>query len=355
MNQDSFTTLQHLGREGLVERIKSLGLDIDDRIIEGIGDDAAVITSDPKSHQVYTTESFLEGVDFDLTFTPMHHLGAKVVMATCSDLCAMNAHPRWIMINLALPNRISLEMIDAFYAGVAQACKDLDVKLVGGDLTGSHGAFGVTVTAIGETQPDKLVTRTGAKNGDAICVTGDLGGALAGLKILLREKKHWESSGEEMMQPDLTDYEYVVQRQLLPVCRHDLIKAMDEHNIQPTSMIDLSQGLVKELITLMTASQKAAYIYEAAIPVSPLTREVVNELEENIDQFSLYGGEDYELMFTLPEESVEKFAELFKDFVVIGRLVEDEPGSVSMQNADGEVLSFNLSNQNDTGPAPSNN
>lgn len=355
MNQETFTTLEHLGREGLIERIKQLGLDIDERIIEGIGEDSAVIAGNADLHQLHTTESFLEGVDFDLTFTPMHHLGAKVVMAACSDICAMNALPKWVMINLALPNRISLEMIDAFYAGVAQACKDLDIRLIGGDLTGSHGALGITVTATGEAAPDKVVTRKGAKNGDAICVTGDLGGALAGLKILLREKKHWESSGEEIMHPDLSDYEYVVRRQLLPVCRYDLIKALEEHQIQPTSMIDLSQGLIKELITLMKTSEKACYIYEAAIPVSPLTREAVNELEENLEQYSLYGGEDYELLFTLPEEGVEKFAKQFKDFVVIGKLVEDEPGSVTMQNAEGEILTFNHPGESGDTGADSNN
>ncbi len=346
MTKDSFTTLEHLGRDGLVDRIKQLRLDLDDRIIHGIGDDAAVIEAESGLQQVYSTESFMEGVEFDLTFMPMHHLGAKVLMAAFSDICAMNAKPKWAMINLALPNRMSLEMIDAFYQGVGQACKDLDIRLIGGDLTGSHHALGITVTAIGEAEPESIVSRSGAKKGDAICVSGDLGGALAGLKILLREKKHWETSGEEVMEPDLSDYEYVVRRQLLPVCRHDLITAFHEHKIKPTAMIDLSQGLIKELVAMMKASQGAAYIYEAAIPVSPLTREVVNELSEDIDQYSLYGGEDYEIMFTLPEESVELFAKMFKDFVVIGRLVDDHPGSVTMQTAEGELMAFNHPEEN---------
>ena len=353
MAQESFTTLEHLGREGLIERIKQLGLDHHERILHGIGDDAAVICGEANQNQVYSTETFTEGVDFDLTFMPIHHLGAKVVMAACSDICAMNAAPKWIMVNLALPNRISLEFMDALYQGIAQACKDLNIYLIGGDLTGSHHAFGITVTAIGEVQPEQVVTRSGAKKDDAICVTGDLGGALAGLKILLREKKHWETSGEEVMKPDLSDYEYVVQRQLLPVCRYDIIKAFHENEIYPTAMIDLNQGLIKELIAMMKASDAAAYIYEAALPVSPLTREVANELQENVDQFSLYGGEDYELMFTLPEESVERFAKLFKDFVVIGKLIDDKPGSVTMQTAEGEQLAFNHPDEGGDTASPS--
>lgn len=333
----TFTSIESIGRSGLIEKLSGSFPKHEDRLIFGSGDDAAVIKPTNAEHMLLSSELFAEGVDFDLTYSPLQHLGFKLVSITVSDIFAMNGVPDFILVNLGLTNKISVEMAEAFYRGVKSACDLYQVKLAGGDVAAANTAMTISITASGYS--DNPVYRSGAKEGDAICVTGDLGAAASGLMILLREKKHWESSPESAMQPELEPFEYVVRKQLVPEARHDLITAFNDNNIVPSSMIDLSQGLNKNLLELASASNTGAMIYEAAIPVSPQTRFAADELEEDIDKFVLYGGEETELLFTLPEKTVKAFSEKFRDFVVIGRMVNKKEG-VKMQTAEGSQMTL---------------
>lgn len=338
MSED-FQTISSIGRKGLLELLEEFETFKSDKIIKSIGDDASVIKNDPSKVSLISSDTFVEGVDFDPTYTPFHHLGLKILSAAINDIYAMNGKPVSALINLAVPNNLSVQMILDLYKGFFAAGHEYEVEIVGGDLTANHSNTVISVTVQGEADLDKITYRSNAKIGDAICVTGDLGGALAGLRILMREKKFWEEHGEDASQPELTDYEYVVKRQLLPSAKKDLIEALAQNNIVPSSMIDLSKGLVNEINEVSIASNLGAYIYQAALPIAVETREVANEMEEDVDRYALFGGEDHEMMFTLPEKDVEKFIEYFKDFVVIGRMTPKDEG-LQMQTAEGTVISF---------------
>lgn len=336
MDKTEFTTIESLGRSGLIKRIREKKLNKHESVIMGIGDDASLIKQKKDHVSVISSETMVEGVDFDLTFTPLHHLGSKVITAAVSDIYAMNARPEAVLVNISLPNRLSLEMIDDLYHGINLAIRDYKCQLAGGDVGAAGGAFVISVTAIGSAPKDKIVKRTGFEKDEAICVSGDLGGALAGLNILLREKQHWKDQGTETMQPDLSPYEYVVKRQLVPLARFDLIKAFEEHSIRPSAMTDVSQGLVTELQNMFTESKSGAYIYEAALPIHLKTRSVAEEMNDDADRYAMFGGEDYELLFTLPKEDVDKLGKVFQDFVVIGKTTGDK-GAIRFQSPEGEV------------------
>jgi len=308
-------------------------------VTKSYGDDAAVLDKND-SYQLLTSETFMEGVDFDLTYFPLHHLGYKIGTAAVSDIYAMNGEPDVVLVNMAVPNKISVDMLKEIYRGINAAGKDNEFQIVGGDLTASHQILSVSISCYGEVEKDRITFRKGAQVGDAICVTGDLGGAIAGLRILMREKKYWEEQGnEQAFQPDLEDYEYVVKRQLVPLARRDFTDKLRELNMIPTSMLDITQGLVSELKHLAQESNVGAYIYQAAIPIALDTRKVADEMKEDVDKYALYGGEDFELMFTLPEKDVEKLTDEFQDFVVIGKVIEESEG-VRMQQAEGDVVVF---------------
>lgn len=262
------------------------------------------------------------------------------MVAAISDIYAMNGEPHGVLVNLAIPNKISVQMITEIYRGIYAAGKNHEVEVMGGDLKANHANLVITVSAYGKTDKKRIAYRNGAKKGDAICVTGDVGGALAGLRILMREKKYWEEhGGDEQIQPELGDYEFVVKRQLVPEARRDLVEALKVQGIMPTSMIDVTKGLVNEISEVSEASGLGAYIYQAALPIAIETRHVADEMQEDVDRYALFGGEDLELMFTLPEKEVEKFVKHFKDFVVIGRMVAEDEG-MKMQTAEGDVVSF---------------
>ena len=338
MDQE-FKSIQSVGREGLINQITGYDSHTNQSTIKGIGDDAAVIKTDGKTHSLITSDTFVEGVHFDITYTPLHHLGYKIISTAISDIYAMNGTPTSVLINIAVPNRQSTQMIDDLYKGIYSAGFEYEVEVVGGDITANHSNMVITVTAYGEVEGKNVVYRSGAKQGDAICVTGDLGAAIAGLRILMREKKYWEEHGNEAAQPDLSEYEFVVKRQLVPAARKNLIDALKEHSIVPSSMIDVTQGLVHEVSQIASASELGAYLYQAAIPVAVETRHVADEMEEDVDRYALFGGEDLEIVFTLPEKEVEQFVEQFNDFSVVGRMVPKEDG-MKMQTAEGDVISF---------------
>ena len=337
--KDSFQTIQSIGSKKLIEKITAYDSFKHPRVMQSVGDDAAVISQDDKTLTLLSSDTYVEGVDFDLTYTPFHHLGYKVLSAAISDIYAMNGKPEVALINLALPNRISVQMIENLYEGIYAAGKVHETEVAGGDLKANHSNLVITVSVYGNTDKKHITYRKGAKSGDAICVTGDVGGALAGLRILMREKKYWEEHGDDSVQPELGDYEYVVKRQLVPEARKDLIEKLREQDIVPTSMIDVTTGLINEINLLAEASDLGAYIYQAALPIAIETRQVADEMQEDVDRYGLFGGEDLELLFTLPEKQVEKLINHFKDFVVIGRMVNNSEG-LQMQAAEGEVVGF---------------
>ncbi len=335
-NKVSFTPIQDIGFRNLIERISSMFEKHGQGLIFGIGDDAAVLDKETDK-LVFKSQSYQEGVHFDLVYTPLQHLGYKVASLAVSDVVAMNARPKFITINLGLTNKISVEMTELFYKGVKAACDEFSLQLTGGDFVPAGSAISVSVSCIGTSE--QPVYRSGAKEGDAICVTGDLGAATCGLMILLREKKHWESLGGETMKPDFEEFSYVVEKQLVPKARLDLINSFSQNLVTPHAMIDITKGLNHNLLDLCNASGVGARIYEAAIPVLPETRAAADELEEDIDKFILFGGEDAQLLFTLPEKEVERFAKAFKDFVVIGKVVNKDEG-VKMQTAEGSIMTL---------------
>jgi thiamine-monophosphate kinase len=339
MNKDTFRTIASIGRIDLIEELMEGSTVHKDSVLRGSGDDTAVLEKDDSHVSLLTSESFMEGVDFDLTYTPLHHLGYKVAASAISDIYAMNGTAEVLLVNLALPNKLSVDMVRQIYEGIYACGDEHDFQVVGGDLTASHQYLAIGVTAWGTGKKDQITYRSGAQNDEALCLTGDLGGALAGLRILMREKSIWEEYGEEQFQPDLGDYEYVVRRQLVPKARRDFIQVVNEHDLVPSSMIDVTQGLVNELKQLAQASNTGMYIYQAALPIAIETRQVADEMKEDVDKYALYGGEDLELLFTLPEKQVEKLSNIFGDFTVIGKVSSDFEG-IQMQTAEGDVIRF---------------
>lgn len=343
--KNNFTPISELGRYKLLKRLTEavqIPAITKQGIIKGIGDDCAVISSESEQFVLQSTETYVEGVDFDLTYSPLPHLGYKLVSAALSDIYAMNGRAESMLVNVGIPNKISAEMVEKLYSGIIRASEVHNCLIIGGDITASPGSLIITITVNGRVKEESITYRSGANVSDAICVTGDLGAAYAGLRVLLREKNIWSDREEGELLPDLTEYEYVVKRQLLPEARNDLIQVMEANDIVPSSMIDISKNFLQDLMQLVTASDKGALIYEAALPIAIETRAIANEFEENVDQYALQGGEDYELIFTLPESDVNKLVNHFKDFVVVGKVTSREDG-VRMQTSEGDEVFFDTS------------
>jgi thiamine-monophosphate kinase len=302
-NSGEKTDLKTLGEFGLIEHLTKDISTQQSSTIKGVGDDAAVLNSEGK-RQVITTDMLVEGVHFDMMYTPLKHLGFKAVAVNVSDLCAMNATPAQITMSIAISSRFPLEAIEEFYEGVFLACKKYKVDLVGGDTTSSQLGFIISVTAIGYAEPEELCYRNGAKKNDLIIVTGDLGGAYVGLQLLNREKEVYIANPN--MQPDLEGHDYILERQLKPEARtdiKDLLKALD---VKPTSMIDISDGLASEIIHICNQSQVGATIYEEKIPIDPQTYHMAREFNLDPTVCALNGGEDYELLFTIDMKDYDK-------------------------------------------------
>lgn len=321
-NKNSRTELNQLGEFGLIQYIKDNVTLSQPGSLTGIGDDAAVIDNGP-GRTVITTDMLLEGVHFDLAYCPLKHLGYKSVVVNVSDLCAMNATPRQIVIGLGLSNRFSLDAIEEFYAGVLLACERYGVDLIGGDTTSSKSGMVISITAIGSAPQEDLVYRNGAKENDLICVTGDLGAAYMGLQLLNREKQIYLENPQA--QPDLQGYDYILERQLKPEARLDIVRRFKTWYIQPTSMIDISDGLASEILHICKASDKGCQIYEEKLPIDHLTRELGMELGIDATVAALNGGEDYELLFTLPISEYEKIKDR-AEISIIGHITDVNAG-----------------------------
>lgn len=317
------TEINTLGEFGLIEHLtKNIELQNASSIL-GVGDDAAVIDHFGKQ-TVVTTDLLVEGVHFDLMYTPLKHLGYKSVIVNLSDIYAMNATPTQIVISIAISSRFSVEAVDELYEGIYAACEKYGVDLVGGDTTSSQKGLIISITAIGEVTPDKFIKRSTAQKGDLVCVSGDLGGAYVGLLFLEREKKIFlESPG---VQPDLEGEAYVVGRLLKPEARKDIVEFFEKETITPTSMMDISDGLSSELLHICKQSQLGCVLYEDKLPIADATRQAAFKFELDPTACALSGGEDYELLFTIPQADYDKLV-LNEQISVVGYMTEAEQGA----------------------------
>lgn len=317
------TEISSLGEFGLIDHLtKNIELQNASSLL-GVGDDAAVIDHFGKQ-TVITTDLLVEGVHFDLMYTPLKHLGYKSVVVNLSDIYAMNATPTQIVIGLGISNRFSLEALDEFYEGVYAACSAYGVDLVGGDTTSSQKGFIISVTAIGEVAPDKYVKRSTAQKGDLICVSGDLGAAYVGLLFLEREKRIFRESPN--VQPDLEGESYVIGRLLKPEARKDIIEFLANSSIVPTAMMDISDGLSSEILHICKDSNLGCVLYEDKLPVAEDMKKAAFKFEIDPTACALSGGEDYELLFTIPQSEYDKLV-LNEEISVVGYMTEPEQGA----------------------------
>jgi len=323
MSETQRTEISSLGEFGLIDHLtKNIEIQQASTLV-GVGDDAAVIDHFGKQ-TVITTDMLVEGIHFDLMYTPLKHLGYKSVIVNLSDVYAMNATPTHITLSLAFSNRFSVEALEEFYEGVYAACERYGVDLIGGDTTSSQKGFIISVTAIGEVAPGQAVQRSTARKGDLLCVTGFLGGAFLGLTLLEREKKIFLENPQ--IQPDLENQDYIVGRLLKPEARKDIIEFFAENDIKPTAMMDVSDGLSSETLHICRQSQLGAVIYEDKIPVHESARQFAYKLELDPTACALSGGEDYELLFTLAQEDYDKIV-LNEQISVVGYMTEPEKGA----------------------------
>ena len=323
-----------LGEFGLIRRLTESIAPTQSSTLKGVGDDCAVIAPTDGEVTLVTTDMLMEGVHFDLIYTPLKHLGYKAVAVNLSDLYAMNATPRQLTVSLAIGKRFQVEDIDALYEGMRLACEKYGVDIVGGDTTASMTGLAISITAIGTARKEDIVCRNGAKETDLICVSGNLGAAYMGLQLLEREKTVYlqqarESGGNTNVpfEPDFAGREYILERQLKPEPRRDIIARLKEAGIRPTSMIDISDGLSSELLHICHESQCGCRIYEERIPLDYQTAVAAEEFNMNVTTCALNGGEDYELLFTVPLADKEK-AEALEDVKVIGYISKASQGKV---------------------------
>jgi thiamine-monophosphate kinase len=321
MNEKT-NNINELGEIGLIKHLTEKIKLKNKSSVFGIGDDAAIINHG-KNETVISTDLLIEGIHFDMVFTPLKHLGYKAVTVNLSDVYAMNALPRQITVSLGISNKFSLEAIEEIYEGIELAAKNYGVDIIGGDTTANPYGLVISITAIGEANKKDLTYRSGAKENDLIVVSGDLGGAYAGLTVLQREKEVWKSNPN--MQPDLAGFDYILERQLKPEARKDVVKKIKEANIKPTSMIDVSDGLASEILHICNASKVGCQIYEDKIPIDQNTFKTAMDFNINPTTCALNGGEDYELLFTVSLEDHEKIKNI-PDLSIIGHICSAKNG-----------------------------
>jgi thiamine-monophosphate kinase len=316
------SSLNELGEFGLIAHL-SQSVTIDQAsTIKGIGDDAAVLDFSNKQTLI-STDLLLEGIHFDLRYVPLKHLGYKAVQVNLSDIYAMNGRASQITVSLGLSSKFPVEAIEEIYEGILLACKKFDVDLVGGDTSASVQGLVISITSIGYADKDKVVYRSGANVGDLLCVTGDLGGAYVGLQLLEREKQIFLENPS--IQPDLEGKDYIIERQLKPEARRDVIDSFEKLDLIPTSMIDVSDGLASEILHLCKASDKGCKLYEEKIPIDPMTYETARDFGLDPTICALSGGEDYELLFTISQSDYDKIKGSV-DISVIGHMTEPNEG-----------------------------
>jgi thiamine-monophosphate kinase len=327
--------INQLGEFGLIDRIRRNFSLNNAHSVFGIGDDAAVLDGG-EDFILLTTDMLVEGIHFDLTYTPIHHLGYKAVAVNVSDIAAMNGKAEQITVNLALSNRFSVEAIDALYEGIKAACVNYKIDLIGGDTTSSTSGLIISISAVGRVPKNKITYRNGAKENDILCVTGDLGAAFTGLQVLEREKQVFLSNPD--MQPGLEKYDYLVGRQLKPEARTEIIYDLEEFGVIPTSMIDISDGLASELFHISNESKVGVRIYEDKIPIDQLAYETAVEFNLDPITCALNGGEDYELLFTINKADQDKIKN-HPDVHMIG-YIHPRAGQNAMVTKQGNVVAL---------------
>ncbi|WP_129717052.1 thiamine-phosphate kinase [Pedobacter sp. SYP-B3415] len=317
------TEINKLGEFGLIKHLtKHFGIE-SDHSVKGVGDDAAVLDS-KGLRTLVSTDLLMEGIHFDLTYVPLVHLGYKAVQVNLSDIYAMNGHATQITVSIALSSRFPLEAVEEIYKGIGLACKKFGIDLVGGDTSSSKQGLVISITSIGYAEEENITYRSGAKEHDLICVSGDLGAAYLGLQILEREKQIYLENPQ--IQPDLEGKDYLIERQLKPEARRDIVALLADLKIKPTSMIDVSDGLASELLHLADQSNVGVTIYEEKIPLDPMTYETARELGLDPTVCALSGGEDYELLFTISQEDYAKLKHDV-DVTVIGHITDKNSGA----------------------------
>jgi len=323
------TPISTLGEFGLIRHLTEGIVPAQKSTVNGIGDDCAVL-SYPDEQVLLTTDMLMEGIHFDLTYTPLKHLGYKAVMVNLSDVYAMNATPRQITVSVAVGRRFTVEHMEELYAGIRLACERHGVDLVGGDTTTSLTGLAISIACVGSAPADRIVRRSGAKDTDLVCVSGNLGAAYMGLQLLEREKMVFDTrpaTDAEAAQPDFAGREYLLERILKPEARRDVVEALRKAGIRPTAMIDISDGLSSELLHLCRESAAGCRVYEEHIPLDYQTAAAAEEFNMNVTTCALNGGEDYELLFTVPLTAHEAVTRM-DDVHVIGYMTKPELGSV---------------------------
>ena len=321
--------LSELGEFALIERLtKDIPL-TNASTLNGVGDDSAVLARSADKRMLVTTDMLMEGIHFDLVYTPLKHLGYKSAMVNFSDIYAMNGKPTQLLVNVAVGRRIEVEHLEDLYAGIRLACERHGVDLVGGDTTSSKTGLALSLTCVGEVAPENMALRSGAKDTELICVSGNLGAAYMGMQLMEREKAIFESQQNgraEVAQPDFSGREYLLERYLKPEARKDIVERLAEAGLHPTSMIDISDGLASELKHLCKQSNVGCRIYEERIPIDYLTAVTAEEFNMNLTTCALNGGEDYELLFTVPLTDHDKASQL-EDVKIIGHITRPELGA----------------------------
>ena len=327
------TPLSTLGEFGLIDHLTSNFKINRTSTIKGIGDDAAVLIHNDK-HIVVTTDLLVEGVHFDLSYMPLKHLGYKAVVVNLSDVYAMNANANQITVSIAVSNRFPLEALEELYSGIETAASIYNIDVVGGDTTSSTSGLLISITAIGEVNKDDVVYRNGAKPNDLLVVTGDLGGAYLGLQVLEREKEVFKVNPNS--QPDLDKYTYIIERQLKPEARKDIVKLLKDLDVKPTSMIDISDGLSSEIIHLCKQSEVGCDLYENKIPLDPQVISTCEEFDIDSTTVALNGGEDYELLMTISQKDFPKI-KANPNLTIIGYITEASAGMHLVTRAETKV------------------
>lgn len=318
LDNAAHTSIEALGEFGLIKHLTD-GIEICQKsTLKGVGDDAAVIETGDDCMLV-TTDMLIEGVHFDLHYVPLKHLGYKAVAVNLSDICAMNGVPTQITVGIALSSKYTLDAVEELYAGMRLACEKYNVDLVGGDTCSSKIGMCISITALGRAAKDKIAYRSGAQNNDLICVSGDLGAAYMGLQVLEREKAVFKENPK--IQPDLEGFDYILECQLKPEPRVDIVRILEESGVKPTSMIDISDGLASEILHICKASNKGCQLFEEKIPIDHLTAQTAETFSTIPITAALHGGEDYELLFTIPLSEYEKIQNK-KEISVIGHITE---------------------------------
>lgn len=328
MKQDEnkkLTLLSEIGEFGVISRIEKNVKQYSEDVIKGIGDDCAVIKKNDTTYTIVSTDMLVEGIHFRLSYSPLKHLGYKAAMVNFSDIFAMNGKPEQLLVSISISNKLSLESIEEFYEGINLACKRFNVDLVGGDTTSSQSGFTISITAIGSVEKNKICYRSGAKENDLICISGNIGASYIGLLFLEREHQIFNEHPANF-KPDLKGKEYVVERQLKPEARGDIISKLNELKIIPTSMIDISDGLSSELLHISKMSAVGCTVYEDKIPIDDDTVKFSKEFNISPLTPALNGGEDYEIMFTINQKDYKKIKEI-KNVNVIGHITHKSVGN----------------------------